>query len=173
MKRHRRLLAIFLAFGGVLQAGDLFLREIPHDSLYSLHVIVDGIMDYGPSDILDVIVKDRVGYENWRADNSIAASWTSVLDHTREFFIQGLAQGEYAILANVRDSSERYTNFRNGQVGFSRINDKRTLLRYAKGCDATQIVFPSFDSVKFSIPETKVMRIILCNPKEGLDLTIK
>lgn len=149
----------------------VFAKDLPSDSLHSLCVVVDGIMDFLPEERLKIEVMSETSYKDKDVNKrALFQKFVPITDYTMEVIIDSIPAGKYYVSAGIADE-EGAIWLESHQFGLSRTNDAILTLRYNKKNDWVRINYPPFDQMCFSIPETKVMRIILSNPTEAVDLT--
>ena len=140
----------------------LFAEEAVQDTnYYNLKVIVDGI-----NRIEGKLVTIAMPPAKYNVDGKYSgrADISDVDNYTMEFVIDSLQRGEYGIISSViLNENLRMIYFRDYQYAFSRINDKELDIDIKHG--EPQIIWPAFEDIKISIPETKVIRLILSNNK--------
>ncbi len=139
----------------------LFADDAVQDTnYYDLKVIVDGINRIeGKLTIMAVPQKNYSTDGRWRGFGNIREVDSYTMEDTLV-----IRRGEYCIITYITLDDNMHQFFiRDNQYAFSRINDKELDLDIKHG--EPQIIWPAFEDIKISIPETKVIRLILSNNK--------
>ena len=151
------IISIFFCISLVLFADD----AVQDTNYYNLKVIVDGI-----NRIEGKLLTIAVPKEKYKADGNFKgrADISDVDNYTMEFVIDSLQQGEYVLFSTVILNDDLRTFYiLDYQYAFSRINDKELDIDVKHG--KPEAIWPAFEDFKISIPETKVIRLILSNNK--------
>ena len=139
----------------------VFADEATQDTnYYDLKVIVDGINRIEGRLLALAIPPEKYDINGQRYGRG---KIDDVDDYTMEFVIDSLKQGEYGIISSVLLEEKIHLYLPRYQYAFSRINDKELDLDIKHG--EPQLKWPAFEDIKISIPETKVIRLILSNNK--------
>ena len=139
----------------------VFADEATQDTnYYNLRVIVDGI-----NRIEGRLLALAIPPEKYDINGQLygRGKIDDVDGYTMEFVIDSLKQGEYGIISSVLLEEKIHLYLPRYQYAFSRINDKELDLDIKHG--EPQLKWPAFEDIKISIPETKVIRLILSNNK--------
>ena len=139
----------------------VFADEATQDTnYYDLKVIVDGI-----NRIEGQLVTVIMPKEKYKADGIFTGRIyiSNVDDYTMELYTDSLKKGEYGIITSVMLDEKLHFHIPRYQYAFSRINDQELDIDIKHG--EPQLIWPAFEDIGFSIPETKVIRLILSNNK--------
>ena len=154
----KRLLSLFISF---CMSFVLFANEATQDTnYYNLRVIVDGINRIEGRLVTIVMPK-----EDYKADGHFEGygDICDVDNYTMEVTLDSIPEGEYVIISSVVLDEKIHFYIPRYQYAFSRINDQELDIDIKHG--EPQLIWPAFEDIGFSIPETKVIRLILSNNK--------
>lgn len=146
--------------------GYRLLGQESDSTFHTLRVIVDGISKTEGTLIVGVV--DQAHYE--KNDMKGFNQKVPVTSQTMELTFDSLQAGEYAIMALVKEDLNNLSiNPMEEQSGFSQNVKRPWKMRITKD-GKTQFSIPSFDQVKFLIPQKRTMHIVLGNPSKSVEL---
>ncbi len=146
--------------------GIRLLGQESDSTFHSLRVIVDGISKTEGTLIVGVV--DQAHYE--KNDMKGFNQKVPVTSQTMELTFDSLQAGEYAIIALVKeDINDPSIHPMEEQTGFSQ-NIKRPWKGRLDKDGKLLLSLPTFDQVKFLIPQKRTMHIVLGNPSKSVEL---
>lgn len=142
------------------------LGQEADSTFHTLRVIVDGISKTEGTLVVGVV--DQAHYE--KNDMKGFNQKVPVTSQTMELTFDSLQAGEYAIIALVKeDNNDPSIHPMEEQSGFSQ-NVKRPWKIRLDPDGKAHLSKPTFDQVKFLIPQKRTMHIVLGNPSKSVEL---
>lgn len=146
--------------------GNRLLGQEADSTFHSLRVVVDGISKTEGTLVVGVV--DQAHYE--KNDMKGFNQKVPVTSQTMELTFDSLQAGEYAIMALVKEDINNINiNPMEEQSGFSQ-NIKRPWKIRLDQDGKAHLSKPTFDQVKFLIPQKRTMHIVLGNPSKSVEL---
>ncbi|MBQ7238625.1 MAG: DUF2141 domain-containing protein [Bacteroidales bacterium] len=147
--------------------GNRLLGQEADSTFHTLRVIVDGISKTEGTLVVGVV--DQAHYE--KNDMKGFNQKVPVTSQTMELTFDSLQAGEYAIMALVKEDINNNINIHpmEEQSGFSQ-NVKRPWKIRLDPDGKAHLSKPTFDQVKFQIPQKRTMHIVLGNPSKSVEL---
>lgn len=163
----RQTLLFFICLLLSLCPGIRLLGQESDSTFHTLRVIVDGISKTEGTLVVGVV--DQAHYE--KNDMKGFNQKVPVTSQTMELTFDSLQAGEYAIIALVKEDINDNINISpmEEQSGFSQ-NIKRPWKGRLDLEGKLHLSLPTFDQVKFLIPQKRTMHIVLSNPSKSVEL---